>query len=85
MTTKTGRIFYYTDNGNLARTVTAEDVAALERQVAELQHDLNYYMYGIGQLERRLQIADAIMREVGHLVPPRLVQAWNEAKENVGR
>lgn len=33
----------------------------------------------VARLERQVEIAAAIVREVGHLVSPRLLAAWREA------
>lgn len=75
-------------NASSVREVTADDVARLEATVSELQHDLNYYMFGAGQdaakiarLERLVEIAAAIMRAEPVGIPPRLVQAWRAARE----
>ena len=34
----------------------------------------------VARLERQVEAAEAIMRECGHLVSPRLVEAWREAQ-----
>ncbi|MCA9366900.1 hypothetical protein KC887_01380 [Candidatus Kaiserbacteria bacterium] len=92
MTTKShGTIIYYnSDGGRILRTVTADDVAALEQRSAELQHDLNYYMHGakqdakkISMLEQAYSVASAIMRSEPIGLPPRLVKEWREAVQAV--
>jgi nucleoside-diphosphate-sugar epimerase len=91
MTTKAaGRIIIYSDDGEIHRWVDADDVAALEHQVAELRHDLAYYMYGAGQdaariasLEQAYRVAQAIMRSNPVGVPVRLVKAWQAAAVKV--
>lgn len=71
MTTKSsGAIIYYDqDGGPIRRTVTAEDVEAMEAELTALR--------------TAYQTAAAIMRSQPVGIAPRLVQAWREAVEKV--